>query len=89
MPNKVRLPRAAADDADDFLLNRLRHDVLQLAALVSAAAKAGEIVTLDPEVDAELCTEPFESVTGGWKATEFDSRKHLNILACDQCFFVP
>lgn len=54
MADEVGLGGSAGDDGVGAGGEDLGEEIFELATLVSAAAKAGEVVTFGPEVDLEV-----------------------------------
>src|SRR5262249_46815923 len=70
----VGLQRAARDERVGVLSERLTDEEFELADLVAGLQQSGEIVALDPELDAELCGQALQLEQRRWRIRELDTR---------------
>jgi hypothetical protein len=71
----VRLMSAGRDQHACLLRQRIGHQIFELAHLVAAAAKAGIVVALHAQGDADLLGKPRKRIDRSWKESELDAGK--------------
>lgn len=54
LADEVGLCRSASDDCIGTLLQSFGHQIFKLSALIASHCEAGEVISLDPDIESEL-----------------------------------